>query len=1030
MHLISLYYPEEPENYYSSDIYLEPIEARSLHVNTQKVDNTLIKPVKKLRIQSLFQTSQFQQNPLDLKGQNTSGTNVLQVGQMDAVKLSNAKSGSRLKLRKPQNTTKISKEMALTKTAISCIPSKNQRVNITNIPKPPNTILSSIPSSQNQRVNITRIPKPPNTILSSIPTCSSQNQRVNITRIPKPSNTVWSSTTVQANANSNNNQMLACKECDTLYATKGGLSKHMKKIHGKENGNIDCSHCNGKFATIKSLIDHLIQSHNMNINVKRFHFKSYDLFLSFKIQAELVCNANYVQQCGKNISTDGSTERCYYYCNRSGKFESKSQNKRQIKIQGSSKIGTQCTAHMKVTHNKLTNEVDVEYCDYHHIHDVQVVHLRIPEETRMTIASQLQQGVTIGKIMDNIRDKIHSTVSRELLVTRLDVLNIRRQYNIECIEKAKSDLLSVTAWVKELEELEYNPITIFKVQGEEQGENMDNVAQNDFVLGVQTKFQRDLMIKFIEKGICIDTTHKTNQYDFQLLTLLVVDDFGEGVPVGWMISNREDGLVIIEFLKSIQARVDQKMLRPQFFMSDDAEQFFNAWRGVFGTSNTKKLLCSWHVDRAWRKSLHELVPTQSERVTIYHHLRTLLQCDTILHFRILLQNFLSWLIENEHNDFCMYFQTTYCKRVEEWAFSFRDGTPFNTNMFVESFHRVLKVVYLENKQNRRIDRLLNTLLRIARYKAYERLIKVEKGKTTHRMCEINKRHQTAITLMEDPMYQPPTEQLHEDGTIFWNVLGSEMHGKEYRVTKVKDKCDCKVLCKPCNTCTHLFKCTCIDSLVHSTVCKHIHIVQMTKENKSPETKVEELDGNGILFDNEYFLQVLGKEKMTTKQDDLKLSDEKMKMAQLIRDLQSLNMQCTSIDAVTISMTHVRTAISVIKALQVNRNPQLSIIPRKRVAPNANNEKQLRFHSTIKKRKIVSRWAKPTEAEVEECRENLMDIEVKVCGICYKEDDSSTCSQVHWMQCGSCFLWVHEHCISRVQSNDSGYKCGYCSGTAY
>ena len=154
--------------------------------------------------------------------------------------------------------------------------------------------------------------------------------------------------------------------------------------------------------------------------------------------------------------------------------------------------------------------------------------------------------------------------------------------------------------------------------------------------------------------------------------------------------------------------------------------------------------------------------------------------------------------------------------------------------------------------------------------------------------------------MEDPMYQPPTEHLHEDGTIFWKVLGSEMQGKEYTVTKVKDKCDCKVLCKPCNTCTHIFKCTCIDSLVHSTVCKHVHIVQMTVENESPKIKAEEIDGNGILFDNEYFLQVLGKEKMTTKQDDLKLSDEKMKMAQLIRDLQSLNMQCTSIDAITIS----------------------------------------------------------------------------------------------------------------------------------
>ena len=146
-------------------------------------------------------------------------------------------------------------------------------------------------SSQNQIVNITKLPKPPNTMIPS-----SQNQRVNITKIPKPQNTICSSTTVQANANSNNISMLACKECNTLYASKVGLSKHMKNIMAS-------------LLQSKVLIDHLLQSHNMNINVKQFHLKSYDLFLSFKIQAELMCNANYVQHCGRNVSTDGSTEK-------------------------------------------------------------------------------------------------------------------------------------------------------------------------------------------------------------------------------------------------------------------------------------------------------------------------------------------------------------------------------------------------------------------------------------------------------------------------------------------------------------------------------------------------------------------------------------------------------------------------------------------------------------------------------------------------------------------------------------------------
>ena len=133
----------------------------------------------------------------------------------------------------------------------------------------------------------------------------------------------------------------------------------------------------------------------------------------------------------------------------------------------------------------------------------------------------------------------------------------------------------------------------------------------------------------------------------------------------------------------------------------------------FWEDNTKKLLCSWHVDRSWRRSLHDLVHVENERVEIYRNLRTLLEANNTSEFQLLLQHFITWLHNKSYDDFCNYFQLHYCKRVEEWAFCHRVGTPFNTNMFIEAFHRLLKVVYLDNKHNGRIDSLLNTLLRIA-----------------------------------------------------------------------------------------------------------------------------------------------------------------------------------------------------------------------------------------------------------------------------------------------------------------------------
>lgn len=34
--------------------------------------------------------------------------------------------------------------------------------------------------------------------------------------------------------------------------------------------------------------------------------------------------------------------------------------------------------------------------------------------------------------------------------------------------------------------------------------------------------------------------HGLNNYDFELTTIMVVDEFGEGVPVAFMFSNRKD----------------------------------------------------------------------------------------------------------------------------------------------------------------------------------------------------------------------------------------------------------------------------------------------------------------------------------------------------------------------------------------------------------------------------------------------------------------------------------------------------------
>ena len=75
------------------------------------------------------------------------------------------------------------------------------------------------------------------------------------------------------------------------------------------------------------------------------------------------------------------------------------------------------------------------------------------------------RGVHINRIMDNIREDLSQGINRDHLITKQDVRNIQRSYNIEGISRHANDLTSVCSWVEELSSLAYNPVLVFKPQG-------------------------------------------------------------------------------------------------------------------------------------------------------------------------------------------------------------------------------------------------------------------------------------------------------------------------------------------------------------------------------------------------------------------------------------------------------------------------------------------------------------------------------------------------------------------------------------
>ena len=73
----------------------------------------------------------------------------------------------------------------------------------------------------------------------------------------------------------------------------------------------------------------------------------------------------------------------------------------------------------------------------------------------------------------------------------------------------------------------------FKRQGD--SSDQAGIETNDFLLGIQTEFQQDMFVSYTSKLI------------FQLVTVLVVDDYDEGIPVAFLISNKESADVLRVF---------------------------------------------------------------------------------------------------------------------------------------------------------------------------------------------------------------------------------------------------------------------------------------------------------------------------------------------------------------------------------------------------------------------------------------------------------------------------------------------------
>ena len=101
---------------------------------------------------------------------------------------------------------------------------------------------------------------------------------------------------------------------------------------------------------------------------------------------------------------------------------------------------------------------------------------------------------------------------------------------------------------------------------------------------------------------------------------MIKDEFGESVPVAWLITNREVICSLDPFFASLNQRIGNIVVTD--FLSDDADAFYNVWAKSFPVPR-RRLLFAWHVDKALRKNIFKYNSNVEEQAHVYMIVKTL-----------------------------------------------------------------------------------------------------------------------------------------------------------------------------------------------------------------------------------------------------------------------------------------------------------------------------------------------------------------------------------------------------------------------
>ncbi|KAE8739140.1 hypothetical protein FOCC_FOCC015369 [Frankliniella occidentalis] len=539
------------------------------------------------------------------------------------------------------------------------------------------------------------------------------------------------------------------------------------------------------------------------------------------------------------------------------------------------KTGFNCIAMMKVLETKTGVEVQYFPTHNHVQYEADLKHQPLTEATNSYINKHLAYGASPRKIVKTLRGDKFSRENRkrqDMKLTRNDFITIkalRERKRKMAAEKSlhSNDSDAVRMRVETLREENYNPVLIYKPKGYELKygpESAKNLPKDVFMLGLQTEEQAEMMRMASSTILIVDATHDMDQYGHQLLNVVGVDELNRGYPLAHLISSSMKEDYLQYFFEALKLRLPD--LEINCVITDDDPALINSMNMGF-QELIRHILCDWHFKRTIQGQLHTKVKNTELEDQMFKELCVVIDLTQESEFNLALDTF-----TKKYGNFKMtklfisYFKATCVPKKMKWAKCYRRFPHGNveTTMYVESFHNILKTIYLKRKPNKRIETLVNLLLEVEEDYYTRRQTTINTVAPREQYFQyISERHLRGVNIPCDAV-----QEYDENGSKYWIIKSQSIPDMEYKVFKKSDTCTQPGMCffqchaTDCydNLCAHMYMCTCPDEIL---LCKHIHKVHSKfSENTQPDTSkqtesavvefhyIEENNGNSNNENNE------------------------------------------------------------------------------------------------------------------------------------------------------------------------------------